>query len=177
MPWGSGWYAFALRRCARHAISATRAADSRSRLHEPAFCLGRLTQPSLPASTCTSAGSTTSSTGAPSAASASPTIASRYELPALQVDPVELHPAADDGARPLLLRSGRRAATPSTAISTISTSATAASMRCWSGPPIRTWASTTAISLRWSSPCPAASRACARWSPTFIAAACACSSP
>jgi len=39
------------------------------------------------------------------------------------------------------------------------------------------WASTTATSWRWSSPCPAVWKASARWWPIFIAVASVCSSP
>ena len=42
----------------------------------------------------------------------------------------------------------------------ISKSDTAESMQCWSGPPIRIWASTIAISRTWFARCRAALRAC-----------------
>ena len=93
------------------------------------------------------------------------------------LDAVELHAAADDGARSLLLRSGRR---PLHRRSLSRRSRKA----LWRH---RCRADLVDLSehghrrsqsaARWSSPCPAASRACGRWSPTFIAAACACSSP
>ena len=101
----------------------------------------------------------------------------RYSLPALAVDAVQLHPAADDGAGPLSSTIPSPENTPSTAISTTSRSDMAASTPCSSGRPIRTWASTIAISTTWSAPCPAASPACSRWWRTSTGAACACCFP
>ena len=95
----------------------------------------------------------------------------------IQVDAIQLHAAADDGPRSLLLRSRLPGATQSIDTSTTSRNDTEASTPSSSGRPIPTWVSTTATSSRWSSPCREASKAFGKWLPTSIAAACASSSP